>query len=84
MPAGCLEKECRECEYYVAKDGILDCNVKNRLGLAKPEIGAFTTGETDTDTLKKKLEAKKKEVEKLEVLIKEEDEKSGSGNLSKV
>lgn len=71
MPAGCLEKECRSCEWHVTKGGVLDCNFKNRLGLAKPVMGSFTSKETDKKVLERKLEAKKKEAEELKKQLKE-------------
>jgi len=71
MPAGCLEKECRNCQWHVIRNGILDCNYKNRLGLAKPVLGEFASSESDKEVLKRKLEAKKKELESLKEALKE-------------
>ena len=76
MPVGCLEKECRECEWMVVKGGVLDCNHKNRLGLAKPVLGSFTSKETDREVIERKLKKKKKEVEEMTKILKEEGEKS--------
>lgn len=75
MPAGCLEKECRECEWMIAlTGGKLDCNSGNRLGLAKPVLGTFASKEEDKEVLKRKLEAKKKELEEIQEALGEEGE----------
>jgi len=69
---GCLDKECKDCEWHTTKDMKLDCNVGNRLGLAEPVLGAFASKETDKEVLKQKLEAKKKELEEIEEAVKGE------------
>jgi hypothetical protein len=78
MPAGCLEKNCRDCEWHVTKDMKLDCNYGNRLGLSQPVLGAFASKETDKEVLKRKLEAKKNELKEMEEAVKEGEE---SANL---
>lgn len=79
MPVGCLEKDCRECEWHVTKDIRLDCNYGNRLGLAEPVLGAFSSKETDKEVLKKKLEAKKKELEEMEKALETGEVKEDAG-----
>lgn len=79
MPAGCLEKECRDCEFHIIKGGVLDCNVKNRLKLAEPTMGIFATSETDKEVLKRKVAAKKKEAEKLEEQLEEVEGEKDAG-----
>ncbi len=62
----CLMIPCSECPWHVTKDGKLDCNKNNRLGLAKPVLGSFMSKETNKDVLKARLEVKKKELEEME------------------
>jgi len=33
--------ECRACDFHVIKAGKLDCNLGDRLGLGKPELGTY-------------------------------------------
>ena len=70
----CLDKPCSECEWHITKELKLDCNSGNRLGLAEPVLGSFASKETDKEVLKKKLEAKKKELEAIEEAVKEGEE----------
>jgi len=79
MPEGCLEKRCADCEWHVTKGGVLDCNVKNRLGLAEPVLGSFTSKETDKEVLKRKVKAKEKELEELKGVLEESGGESGGG-----
>jgi len=76
---GCLEKECRSCEWHVVKDSVLDCNVKNRLGLAEPVLGSFASSESNKQVLERKLESKKKEVEDMEKALKETEVSENAG-----
>jgi len=67
VPVGCLTKNCRECGYKVITGAKLRCNYNNRLGLASGEaIKQFVPTESEEDILAKQLEARKKEIERLE------------------
>lgn len=73
----CLVIPCKECQWHISKDGKLDCNKGNRLGLAKPVLGSFMSKETSKEVLKAKLVAKKKELEEMEKALGEEEKESG-------
>lgn len=41
MSQKCLMIECKTCDFHVISGGKLGCNLANRLGLGKTELGTY-------------------------------------------
>lgn len=66
MSEKCLLIECKTCDFHVLKGGKLDCNLGNRLGLGKPELGTYLqpAGPEQEEVVLEELEEEKKEAGK--------------------
>lgn len=47
MSAKCLTEDCVNCKWHVIKGGKLDCNLEDRLGLGKRDLGDYLETEEE-------------------------------------